>query len=95
LNDEKNFQLEKNISVLSALPRLKSLHLENDRLKSLPGNIMDLSHLESLYLNNNKFKEVPKQVKGMKNLHYLDIHDNKLQLVPAAPGENFGIRVRF
>jgi Leucine-rich repeat (LRR) protein len=95
LNDEKNFQLEKNIPVLSALPSLKSLHLENDGLKTLPGNILALSHLESLYLNNNKFKQVPKQVKGMKNLNYLDIHENKLQIVPAGSSDNFGIRIRF
>jgi Leucine-rich repeat (LRR) protein len=95
LNDEKNFQLEKNIPVLSSLPSLKSLHLENDGLKSLPSNIFQLSHLEALYLNNNKFKKVPEQIKGIKSLQYVDIHENKLKLVPAGPGDNFGIRIRF
>ncbi len=39
LNDEKQFDLEKNIDILASLPRLKELHLENDNLKSLPKNL--------------------------------------------------------
>jgi Leucine-rich repeat (LRR) protein len=56
INEYKNFQLEKNILILSKLPNLAVLHLENDGLKSLPKNTSDLSHIESLYLNNNEFK---------------------------------------
>lgn len=43
LNDEKKFRFDKNISILSTLPNLKSLHIENDGLNSLPSNIVELN----------------------------------------------------
>jgi Leucine-rich repeat (LRR) protein len=96
LNDDKYFQFEKSIPILSSLSNLKSLHIENDGLKILPKNILELNNLESLYLNNNQFKNVPVEINGLKNLKYLDLHDNKFKL----PNEfneqqGFGPRIRF
>ena len=39
LNDDKNFQFNKSIQILSKLPNLKSLHVDNDNLKKIPQNI--------------------------------------------------------
>lgn len=96
LNDDKYFKFSKNIPILSTLPNLRSLHIENDGLRSLPKDIVMLSHLESLYLNNNKFRQLPPELNGLKNLQYLDFHDNKLPL-PAQDikNQNFGYKIRF
>ncbi len=97
LNEEKRFNLDENIEVLSLLPHLRILHLENDQLNKLPKKIYRLNHLESLYLNNNKFKEFPTELKEMPNLKYLDFHDNKLSPLELQnfQSQNFGIKIRF
>lgn len=96
LNDDKNFNFKKSIPILSALPNLRSLHVENDGLKSLPKQIYKISHLESLYLNNNQFRQFPVELKGLKNLQYLDFQNNMLR-APAQemPIKNFGLKVDF
>lgn len=96
LNDDKNFQLDKSISLLSALPKLKSLHIENDGLTSLPKDIVKLSHLESLYLNNNKFEQIPPELREIKTLRFVDFHDNRIN-IPSQERENkaFGFKIRF
>lgn len=78
LNEEKNFNFNSNIEIISLLPQLRVLHLESDHLKKLPKNINKLTQLESLYLNNNNFYKVPIEIKELKNLKYLDFHGNKL-----------------
>jgi Leucine-rich repeat (LRR) protein len=97
LNEEKRFNLDENIEVLSLLPHLRILHLENDQLNKLSKKIYRLNHLESLYLNNNKFKEFPTELKEMPNLKYLDFHDNKLSPLELQnfQSQNFGIKIRF
>ncbi len=94
LNDEINLKLEKNIPILSKMPNLRSLHIENDNLLTLPKNIYKLSHLESLYLNNNNFRQLPKELLLFDNLKFVDLHDNKFEL-PLQDIQNFGVRVRF
>lgn len=96
LNDERYFNFEENIPLLSKLPSLKILHVENDGLETLPKNISSLIHLESLYLNNNRFKQIPLELNNIKNLRFVDFHDNKYTLPP--PGtfiQDHGIKIRF
>jgi Leucine-rich repeat (LRR) protein len=97
LNDEKRFNFSKNVPLLSRLPNLKSLHLENDHLNKLPKNIFMLNQVESLYINNNDFKYLPEEVKTLKSLKFLDIHDNKTKFKTKLPVEeiDYGFKVRF
>ena len=96
LNDDKNFQFNKSIQILSRLPNLKSLHVDNDNLKKLPQKITLLTHLEKLYLNNNHFKAIPVEIKGLRNLTYVDFHHNdyKPKLDQTLNFGN-GIRINF
>jgi Leucine-rich repeat (LRR) protein len=96
INDDKYFNFEKNIPILSKLPNLTSLHLENDGLKSLPKNTSKLSHIESLYLNDNQFKHFPIDLNGFENLKYIDLHNNKYAMPPEEiENKNFGIKISF
>jgi Leucine-rich repeat (LRR) protein len=96
LNDDRYFKFKKSIAILSTLPNLKSLHIENDGLKSLPKKIYKISHLESLYLNNNQFKQLPIELKGLKNLQFLDFQNNMLRPpTQEMPIENFGFKINF
>src|SRR6185437_9144926 len=73
LNVNKKTDFTQNVNVLSTIPKLTILHLENGELMELPGNFSILTHLEKLYLNDNKLTDVPEQVNGLKNLKYLDM----------------------
>lgn len=96
INDDKYFNLDKNMDLLSSFPKLNSLHIENVGLKSLPETLFKLERVESLYLNNNQFKELPVELKGLKNLKFVDIHDNKFMLPTHTPSDQgFGFRIRF
>jgi Leucine-rich repeat (LRR) protein len=96
LNDEKQFDLEKNMDILSSLPMLKELHLENDNLKSLPKKFDKLDSLELLYLNNNQLKELPKQIMSLQHLQYLDLKDNQINPnLPELNNINFGFRINL
>lgn len=100
LNDERNFKLDLNITILDKLPNLRSLYLENDNLENLPTNFFNLKKLENLYLNDNHFKRIPAEIKNLKNLKFLDFHHNDLKpmLNPNSvkiPDPNFGLKIKF
>ncbi len=94
LNEEKNINLPVTLRLLGKLPNLKSLHLENDNLNSLPLEIKSLKNLEFLYLNKNSFKEIPKELKGLDHLQYLDLKNNKIAPSMLTPENiNFGFKI--
>ena len=96
LNDEKHFDLDQSIDVISSMSSLKELHLENDNLNTLPNKIAKLKNLELLYLNNNKFIELPKQVMSLEHLQYLDLKDNNINPnIPELNNVNFGFRINL
>ena len=96
LDDDKKLNLLKDFEILGKLPKLKTLHLENDGIKKIPFNINKLTHLENLYLGNNLLHFVPKQVVGLKSLKYLDLNHNLI-----SPNLNLnqhqesGLRIKF
>ncbi len=79
LNDETRMDVNQSLIMLKDLPKLSMLHLENDKLRSIPSNIFLMRNLETLYLNDNRITKIPRQLKRMKNLKYIDLHHNKLK----------------
>jgi Leucine-rich repeat (LRR) protein len=96
LDNDKNLDIQQDIEILSKLPKLKILYLDNDGIEKLPPNIKKLSHLETLSLRNNLLRVVPPQVKGLKNLKYLDLNNNHLptNLHLNKPAD-YGLKIRF
>ena len=94
-NVNKKMDFTQSVKVMSAMPKLTTLHLDNEGLIALPGNIGTLTHLEKLYLNDNKLTEVPKEISGLKNLKYLDMQHNKVPQIKMSNYQNFGLRVKF
>jgi hypothetical protein len=75
-----------NIETLSTeiakIPFIKSLDLENNKLKMLPNEIGELVNLEELYLMKNNINELPVTFENLKSLRILGIANNQLMEVP-------------
>lgn len=95
LNVNKKMDFTQSVKVLSTMPKLTVLHLDNDGLVALPNNFSILTHLEKLYLNDNKLTEVPLEISGLKNLKYLDMQHNQIPPIKMSNYQNFGLRVKF
>ena len=78
INNDSHFDLQKNIPLLSGLPKLKELHLEGDHFKTLPSEIEYLKSLEYLFLANNEIDELPESIKNLKKLKFIDVSNNRL-----------------
>ncbi|MBK6275988.1 MAG: hypothetical protein IPF58_15455 [Saprospirales bacterium] len=92
MNNEPSADVIQELSVLSKLPKLKILHLEDDKMVVLPKSINNLKHLEKLYLNNNEFTNLPPYITNNKKLFYIDMKNNPLQWKGERP---FGITINF
>jgi Leucine-rich repeat (LRR) protein len=95
LNVNKKVDFTQSVKVLSTIPNLTILHLDNEGLVTLPDNFGTLTHLEKLYLNDNKITEIPKEINGLKNLKYLDMQHNNVPQIKMSNYQGFGLRVKF
>ncbi|KAF9263742.1 PP2C-domain-containing protein [Marasmius fiardii PR-910] len=71
---------------LDALPELRVLYVQNNRLESLPWHFPKLKSLTNLNISNNKFKVLPHVVCDLKNLRDLDISFNMIEELPEEIG---------
>ena len=95
LNDETKINLPQTLQVLSQLPKLKKLHLENDNIIILPKEILNFKNLEYLYLNYNKLKSVPK-IQKLDHLRVLDLKNNNIKPeLQDMKNLNFGLKINF
>ena len=59
------------------------VYLSNNRLTSLPMNMVTLSNVTELYLYNNKLSEWPPALFAMTQLSGLYLYDNQLRCMPS------------
>lgn len=74
--------LEGILDKISNLNMLKSLHLVQNSIKTLPDPIGDLEKLESLTLVGNKLKDLPESMKKLNLLTKLDLDFNRFDVLP-------------
>lgn len=88
LNDLKDLNLSHNnisnstLHYLTALPKLKSLWLTNNKLKALPIAITQLKQLRNLYIEQNTLKTLPEDLVKLKKLWVLHAGYNNFSIVP-------------
>lgn len=70
---------------ISALPHLKKLDLQQNKLKELSELPHHFETLEELYLNNNQIVHFPEEISGFSSLKLLALNDNQINHLP----ENF------
>jgi Leucine-rich repeat (LRR) protein len=61
---------------------LLSLHLENNKLTSLPDGFENLTNLKMLFMCKNNLTELPVAISNLKMLEWLGLSDNQLVSLP-------------
>ncbi|MFA6394131.1 MAG: leucine-rich repeat domain-containing protein [Patescibacteria group bacterium] len=75
-------------------PGVKKLILSNNRIKSLPSEIGELTDIEELYLDGNELTgALPGEIRKMSELKILDAHNNGLTGIPAEIGQLKNLQV--
>lgn len=82
LGDNKLISI-RNGGSLKDLSGLLVLHLQNNRLSSLPDDIYYLSNLQELNLENNHLKKLPSTFENLINLKKLNLKGNRLICFPS------------
>ncbi|KAF7376679.1 Adenylate cyclase [Mycena sanguinolenta] len=72
---------------LDDIPGLTTLHVQNNRLETLPWSFPRLRRLISLNISNNKFRTFPAGVSQLATLRDLDISFNMISELPEEIGQ--------
>ncbi len=73
--------------VLSEIPTIKILELNNMQLIEIPEEIRVLKRLEKLSLRNNQIKVLPDWLGELRYLHTLDVSGNQIDFLPPFLGQ--------
>lgn len=68
-------------------PTLKTLDLNNNQIKTLPAEIVQLAALETFYLEHNQLTAVPAEIGQLAALRILRLSNNRLAAVPDQLGQ--------
>lgn len=77
ISGNKFLNYEDVFSVLSNLPNLRILVLNNSNIKVIPHNIGKLKRLNALSLVGNNIRELPIEIGNLKELKYISLRNNK------------------
>jgi Leucine-rich repeat (LRR) protein len=95
IDNERNLDFENSLEVIAAIPKLRILHLENNR--ELPTNfpLQKLQNVNSVFVNKSMLRYVPKEIYLMENLKFIDfqnspIKKNHVGIYPVT----YGVKIR-
>jgi Leucine-rich repeat (LRR) protein len=66
--------------------RIKTLHLNNNRISVIPDAIAALTNLQKLYLYNNRISVIPDAIAALTNLQVLNLNNNQFSVIPDTLG---------
>ena len=69
-------------SCIFSISSIRSLQLDNNKIKILPATIRNLTYLGKLSLRNNQLREIPSQIVELSHLESLYLSCNQLQSLP-------------
>jgi len=72
---------------LCQLKQLKTLHLSDNQLTTIPKCIKNLSNLEELDLLYNSIKSLPNELSKLTKLKSLDLQQNEIATIPSVIGK--------
>jgi hypothetical protein len=78
---------------ISRLSNLHTIHLQNNKLSSLPLEIWSLSGLQELNVGYNRIQQLPPEIHRAKALQELFLHNNLLSELPSQIGLLDNLRV--
>ena len=95
IDNEQNLDFESSIDVIAAMPRLRVLHLENNRAFSSNSALLKLQKVNALFVTKSMLRYVPKEVSLMDNLRLIDfenapLNKNNTRLHPIS----YGVKIR-
>ena len=61
------------------IDKLEQLHIYNNRITSIPSDIINLKNLKFLFIHDNNIEEIPDDMERMKNLIFIKIDGNPLK----------------
>ncbi len=74
-------------AALTTPDKVYRLHLNHQRLDSLPLEIFQLTNLRELNLSRNKLENLPPEIGQLQYLEHLDLSNNKLSRLPDEIGQ--------
>jgi len=77
-----NHQIEKISPSIGKLTELEILHLQGNKIKTLPEELFELKKLKHLDLDYNKIEEIPSNINELTELNNLNLQGNKIKTLP-------------
>ena len=79
IDNERNLDFESSLEVIAAIPKLRILHLENNREFPTNFSLQKLQKVNSVFVNKSMLRYVPKEIYLMENLKFIDFQNNPIK----------------
>jgi Leucine-rich repeat (LRR) protein len=79
IDNERNLDFENSLEVIAAIPKLRILHLENNREFPTNFSLQKLQNVNSVFVNKSMLRYVPKEIYLMENLKFIDFQNNPIK----------------
>lgn len=95
IDNEQNLDFETSIEAIAGIPKLRTLHLENNREFGTNSSLQKLKNVNSVFVNISMLRYVPKEIYLMENLKFIDFQNNPIKknhvgLFPVT----YGVKIR-
>ena len=79
IDNEQNLDFENSLEAIVTMPKLRILHLENNRAFPTNSSLQKLKNVNSVFVNRSMLRYVPKEIYLMENLKFIDFQNNPIK----------------